>query len=76
MDIFDYAATAAVEGNTPDVPGRPNLAFTHALFRRNGRLHTESRCNQCGFTITATTSEGLNNEEQEHARDCQGSWME
>ena len=76
MQVPDYALPTAAERTTPSFPGRPNLAFTRALFRRNGSVHTESRCNQCGFKITGTTSDSRDNEEQEHARDCQGSWME
>lgn len=76
MSALDYASTAAAQCGTLPLFGRPHLAFTRALFRRNGSVHTESRCNQCGFKITGTTSDSCDNEEQEHARDCQGSWME
>jgi hypothetical protein len=50
--------------------------FTRAQFSRDGRIHTESRCNHCGFRITAMPADSLDNEEQEHAGTCQGSEAE
>ena len=76
MSILDFASSAAAEGNTPSPAWSLRPDFTRALFSRNGRVHTESRCNQCGFRITATTSDSFDDEEQEHARTCRGSEAE
>jgi hypothetical protein len=70
------APTGAAECNTPSSLGGSKLDFTRALFSKNGRVHTESRCNQCGFRIIATTCDSFANEEQEHARACRGSVAE
>ena len=75
MQLPDYVPKAAAECATQTFPGRRSLGFTRALFHSNGGVHTESRCNQCGFAISGN-AEHLDNLEQEHARDCQGSWME
>ncbi len=74
MDILDSVPTAAAECNTPSSLSSSQLDFTRASFSdRNGRVHTESRCNQCGFRITATTFDLFDDEEREHAHTCQGS---
>jgi len=75
MHSLNCVPISATQCGTPPLLGRPNLAFTRVLFRSNGGVHTESRCNQCGFAMSGTP-ERLDKEEQEHARDCQGSWME
>ena len=79
MNVLDFAPTTAgefttaVERTTTSF-SKPN--FTRAQFSRNGRVHTESCCNHCGFRITATTSDSFDNEEQEHALSCRGSEAE
>ena len=75
MQVPDYVPKAEAECATQIIPGRRSVGFTRALFHSNGGVHTESRCNQCGFAISGNP-ERLDNEEQEHAHDCQGSWME
>jgi hypothetical protein len=73
MNVIYFVPNAAAEGNIPPSPWSLRPDFTRAQFSRNGRVHTESRCNDCGFRITATTSDIFDNEEQEHARACRGS---
>lgn len=73
MNVLDFASNTAAEYTTPSF-SKPD--FTRAQFSRDGRVHTESRCNHCGFRITATTSDSFDNEEQEHARTCRGSEAE
>ena len=75
MHTLDCVPISAARCGTPPSLGPPTLAFTRALFRSNGGVHTESRCNQCGFAMSGAP-ERLDKEEREHARDCQGSWME
>jgi hypothetical protein len=75
VDVLDIAATAVAEHSNASLEvSSSQLDFARATFTgRNGRVHTESRCNQCGFRITATTSDAFNDQEREHARACQGS---
>jgi hypothetical protein len=76
MNVLDFAPTTAAECAKPSSLWSSKPDFTRGQFSRNGRVHTESRCNHCGFRITATTSDGFDNEEQEHARACRGSETE
>ncbi|MBZ5630149.1 MAG: hypothetical protein LAO06_14920 [Acidobacteriia bacterium] len=73
MNVLDFAPTTATECTTSSF-SKPD--FTRAQFSRNGRVHAESRCNHCGFRITATPTDSFDNEEQEHARACRGSEAE
>jgi hypothetical protein len=66
MSILDFAPFSWT--SKPD--------FTRAQFSRNGRDHTESRCNHCGFRIAAPDAESFDIEEQEHASACRGSLTE
>lgn len=72
MNVLDFASSAEAERNTASSLWSSKPDFTHAEFSRDGRVHTESRCNHCGFRIAATTSDGFDNEEKEHARACRG----
>jgi hypothetical protein len=72
MNILDFAETTTAERAMPPILYNPKPDFTRAQFSRNGRVHTESRCNYCGFRITATTSDSFDSEEQEHACACKG----
>ena len=76
MNILDFAETTTAERAVPSISYNLKPGFTRAQFRRNGRVHTESRCNHCGFRITATTSDSFDSEEQEHACGCKGSEAE
>lgn len=76
MNVFDSARTAAAQCTTPSCLGSSPPGFTRAQFSRDGRVHTESRCHQCGFRITATSSDSFDSEEQEHACACRGSEAE
>ena len=73
MDAFDTAGTAPDKSGEARLFSSP-LGFTRSLFTgKNGRTHTESRCNQCSFRIRATTADTLDDQEREHADACQGS---
>lgn len=76
MNVLDSAQTAAAECTAPSSLCSSRPGFTRAQFTKDGRVHTESRCHQCGFRITAVSSEGFDNEEQEHACACRGSETE
>jgi hypothetical protein len=79
MNVFDFAPTTAAERTTAAESTTPSFSkpnFTRAQSSRDGRVHAESRCNHCGFRITATTSDSFDNEEKEHARACRGSEAE
>jgi hypothetical protein len=76
MKVFDFAPITAAECTTPSSLWSSKPDFARAQFSRDGRVHTESRCNHCGFRITATTSDSFDNEEQEHASACRGSEAE
>lgn len=73
MNVLDFAPTTAAEYTAPSF-SKPD--FTRAQFSRDGRVHAESRCNHCGFRITATPTDGFDDEEHEHARTCRGSEAE
>ena len=73
MNVLDFKSNTAAECTTPSF-SKPD--FTRAQFSWDGRVHTESRCNHCGFRITATPAESFDNEEEEHARTCRGSEAE
>jgi hypothetical protein len=76
MNILDFAETTTAECTIPPFLWTSKPDFTRAQFSRNGRVHTESRCNHCGFRITATDSESFDSQEQEHASACRGSLAE
>ncbi len=76
MNVLDFAPTTAAESATPSSLWSSKPDFTRAQFSRDGRVHTESRCNHCGFRITAMPTDSFDNEEQEHARACRGSEAE
>ena len=76
MNTLDSAQIAASEYTAPFSLCSSRPGFTRAQFSRDGRVHTESRCHQCGFRITAMSSDGFDNEEQEHACACRGSEAE
>ena len=76
MNVLDFAPTTAAERTTPFSFWSTKSDFTRAQFSRDGRVHTESRCNHCGFRITAMPADSFDNEEQEHAGACQGSEAE
>lgn len=76
MNILDFAETTTAEYALPSLLWTLKPDFTRAQFTRNGRVHTEARCNHCGFRITAIDSDSFDNEEQEHASACRGSEVE
>jgi hypothetical protein len=76
MNLLNFEPTTAAECTTPSSLWSTKPDFTRAQFSRDGRIHAESRCNQCGFRITATPTDSFDNEEEEHARACQGSEAE
>lgn len=76
MNILEFAPTAAAESSFISIRGDLKPDFTRAQFGSNARVHTESRCNRCGFRINASTSGSLDYEEQEHAYACRGSEAE
>lgn len=77
MNVLDTAPATAAGCNTLRLLPISQPHFTRATFTdRNQRGHTESRCNYCGFRITAANSDSFDNEEQEHAYACRGSWAE
>jgi hypothetical protein len=76
MNVLNFLPTAAVECTTLCYFQSLKPNFTRVQFGRNGRVHSESRCNHCGFRITGRDSESFDNEEQAHASDCRGSEAE
>ncbi len=76
MNILDFSETTMAERTIPPFLWTSKPDFTRAQFSKNERVHTESRCNHCGFRITAADSERFDIEEQEHASACRGSLTE
>ena len=76
MNVLDFAPTAAAEYAQPSILWSFKPDFTRAQFSRDGRVHTESRCNHCGFRITATPTDRFDIEEEQHALACRGSVAE
>lgn len=76
MNILDFTETTAAECAKPPVLWSLKPDFTRAQFSSNERVHTESRCNHCGFRIAATDLESFDIEELEHASACGGSLTE
>jgi len=75
MNTADPAAIPMIESGAMCAPAS-TLDFTRALFHKNGRIHVESRCNQCGLRIMETTSGDFDDEEREHTATCEGSQSE
>jgi hypothetical protein len=73
MNPLDFVTTTEVQCATSSLDGRLKPDFTREQFGRDGRVHAESRCNRCGFRITATESGRFDNEEQAHASVCRRS---
>ena len=76
MNTLDFAPTTAAERAIPSILYYLKPDFSRAQFSKDGIVHTEARCNQCGFRIGATSPDGFDYEEQEHARSCRGSEVE
>jgi hypothetical protein len=76
MDILEFTTAAAAEGAIVSIRHNLKPDFTRAQFSSNARIHTESRCNHCGFRIHDSTPDTFDLEEQEHAFACRGSEAE
>jgi hypothetical protein len=76
MSHLDTAPAVAAERAAPSSSHSAQPGFTRAHFIKDGRVHTESRCHQCGFRIIAASSAGFDDEEQKHAGDCRGTQAE
>jgi hypothetical protein len=76
MNVLEFVPTAASE--SPFIFLGYNLKpdFTRAQFSSHDRVHTESRCNHCGFRINGSTTDSFDHDEQEHAVACKGSETE
>jgi hypothetical protein len=75
MNTPDPAAIPMIESGAVFAPAS-TLDFTRSSFRKDGRVHIESCCNQCGLRIAAKTSPDFDVEEREHAATCEGSHAE
>ena len=69
----ELVATAAAAQAVISIGHNLKPDFTRAQFSSNARLHTESRCNHCGFRIRPSACDNLDHEEQEHALNCRGA---
>jgi len=76
MNVLEYTMTTAAERAMVSIRHNLQPDFTRAQFSSNGRVHTESRCNRCGFRVHDSTSGTFDLEEQEHAFSCRGSEAE
>ena len=76
MDVREFTPTAVAQRFFISLRYNLKPDFTRAQFSSNARVHTESRCNHCGFRIHDSTSETFDLEEQEHAFSCMGSGAE
>lgn len=76
MSILEFAPTAAAESSFISIRYNLKPDFTRAQFGNHARVHTESRCNHCGFRINASTTDSFDHDEQDHAFACRGSEAE
>jgi len=76
MNVLDFASTTEAGCDTASSFWSTKPDFTRAEFSRDGRVHTESRCNLCGFRITVMPADSFDSEEEQHARASRGSEAE
>jgi hypothetical protein len=70
MNSLDPVTLSTAECGAVSFPASP-FNFTRAAFSKNGRVHIESRCNQCGFRIVGRLHD-FDHKEQQHAARCGG----